>query len=195
MVYFNKPQAWQSRIDFSFFFGNSPLHDPYLYVSSVWTPLFCMSSLQTPLLCMSSIQLQTPLYCTCPTWEPPPLFAHVLHVKPLRGGSTYWQINHANSAYFRLFWGYFWVIYQPPPPPLDLAPPLFTYPGSTPAPLLPISSLGIPMLHMLSRCEPLLLLMSYIWTPLIALPLYLATHDRRPNFISHAEIHHRAHTF
>ena len=32
----------------------------------------------------------------------------------------FWQINHANSAYFRLFLGY---ISQPPP---------FTYPGSAP---------------------------------------------------------------
>ena len=50
-----------------------------------------------------------------------------------RGGSTYgpnwhrppfWQINHANSAYFRLFLGYFGVISATQPPPLlDLGPP------------------------------------------------------------------------
>ena len=35
----------------------------------------------------------------------------------------FWQINHANSAYFRLFWGYFGVISATrPPPPLDLGP-------------------------------------------------------------------------
>ena len=46
----------------------------------------------------------------------------------LRGGSTYgpnrhppfWQINHANSAYFRLFWGYFRIISATRPPILDL---------------------------------------------------------------------------
>ena len=46
-----------------------------------------------------------------------------------RGGSTYgpnrhrppfWQINHANSAYFRLFLGYFRVISATRPPLLDL---------------------------------------------------------------------------
>ena len=52
----------------------------------------------------------------------------------LGGGSTYgpnrhqppfWQINHANSAYFRLFLGYFGVISTIRPPFLDLAPPPF----------------------------------------------------------------------
>ena len=42
-----------------------------------------------------------------------------------------WQINHANSAYFRLFLSYFRVISVTQPPLLDLGP-LFTYPGSTP---------------------------------------------------------------
>ena len=51
-----------------------------------------------------------------------------------RGGSTYgpnwhrppfWQINHANSAYFRLFLGYFWVISTTRPPLLDLGPPFY----------------------------------------------------------------------
>ena len=60
----------------------------------------------------------------------------------IRGGSTYgpnrhcpppfWQINHANSAYFRLFLGYFRVISATWPPLLDLGPPLFTYPRSAP---------------------------------------------------------------
>ena len=44
----------------------------------------------------------------------------------------FWQINHANSAYFRLFLGYFQVISATRPLLLDLAP-LFTYPGSAPA--------------------------------------------------------------
>ena len=35
----------------------------------------------------------------------------------------FWQINHANSTYFRLFLGYFWVISATRPPLLDLAPP------------------------------------------------------------------------
>ena len=51
-----------------------------------------------------------------------------------RGGSTYgpnrhhppfWQINHANSACFRLFLGYFGVLYQPPGPPFGSRPPFY----------------------------------------------------------------------
>ena len=63
-------------------------------------------------------------------------------VKKIRGGSTYgpnrhrpppfWQINHANSAYFRLFLGYFRVISAIRPPPFGSRPPLFIYPGSAP---------------------------------------------------------------
>ena len=34
--------------------------------------------------------------------------------------TPFWQINHANSAYFRLFWGYFGVISATRPPLLDL---------------------------------------------------------------------------
>ena len=58
-----------------------------------------------------------------------------------RGGSTYgpnrhrppfWQKNHANSAYFRLFLGYFRVI-SAIRPPVWISVPLFTYPGSAPA--------------------------------------------------------------
>ena len=41
-------------------------------------------------------------------------------------GPPFWQINHANSAYFRLFLGYLGVISA-------TRPPLFTYPGSSPA--------------------------------------------------------------
>ena len=39
----------------------------------------------------------------------------------------FWQINHANSTYFRLFLGYFGVISatRPPPPLLDLGPPFY----------------------------------------------------------------------
>ena len=46
-----------------------------------------------------------------------------------RGGSTYgpnrhrppfWKINHANSAYFRLFWAIF-GLYQPPDPPFYIS--------------------------------------------------------------------------
>ena len=53
----------------------------------------------------------------------------IAHVQD-RGGSTYgpnrhrpppfWQINHANSAYFRLFLGYFRVISATRPPLLNL---------------------------------------------------------------------------
>ena len=60
----------------------------------------------------------------------------------IRGGSTYgpnrhrppfWQINHTNSAYFRLFLGYFGVISATPPPfGSRPPPPFFTYPGSAP---------------------------------------------------------------
>ena len=42
-----------------------------------------------------------------------------------------WQINHANSAYFRLFWGFFRVI-SATPPPFWISAPFFTYPGSAP---------------------------------------------------------------
>ena len=48
-------------------------------------------------------------------------------------GPPFWQINHANSAYFRLFLGYFGVVSAIRPPLLDLGPPLLTYPGSGPA--------------------------------------------------------------
>ena len=47
-------------------------------------------------------------------------------------GPPFWQINHANSAYFRLFLGYFGVISANRPP-------LFTYPGSSPVFVLIIS--------------------------------------------------------
>ena len=38
-------------------------------------------------------------------------------------GPPFWQINHANSAYFRVFLGYFGVISATWPPFLDLGPP------------------------------------------------------------------------
>ena len=38
-------------------------------------------------------------------------------------GPPFWQINHANSAYFRLILGYFGVISAARPPLLDLGPP------------------------------------------------------------------------
>ena len=47
-------------------------------------------------------------------------------------GPPFWQINHANSAYFRLFLGYFWVISATRAPPFWISAPLFTYPGSAP---------------------------------------------------------------
>ena len=47
-------------------------------------------------------------------------------------GPPFWQINHANSAYFRLFLGYFGVISA-------TRPPLFTYPGSSPEVCRPAS--------------------------------------------------------
>ena len=43
----------------------------------------------------------------------------------------FWRINHANSAYFRLFLGYFGVI-SATRPPFWISVPLFTYPGSAP---------------------------------------------------------------
>ena len=50
------------------------------------------------------------------------------------GTPPFWQINHANSAYFRLVLG-FLGLYQPPapPPPFGSRAPLYTYPGSAPA--------------------------------------------------------------
>ena len=74
------------------------------------------------------------------------------------GRPPFWQINHANSAYFRLFLGYFGVISATRPPLLDLGP-LFTYPGSAPelvkkkvVKLLnveaPASSVGIPLVYL-----------------------------------------------
>ena len=36
-------------------------------------------------------------------------------------GPPFWQINHANSAYFRLFWGYFRVISATRPPPFYIS--------------------------------------------------------------------------
>ena len=48
-------------------------------------------------------------------------------------GPPFWQINHANSAYFRLFLGYFGVISA-------TRPPLFTYSGSSPVILHPKDS-------------------------------------------------------
>ena len=40
-------------------------------------------------------------------------------------GPPFWQINHTNSAYFRLFLGYFGVISATRPPLLDLGPPFY----------------------------------------------------------------------
>ena len=40
-------------------------------------------------------------------------------------GPPFWQVNHANSAYFRLFLGYFWFISNTRPPFWILPPPLF----------------------------------------------------------------------
>ena len=59
------------------------------------------------------------------------------HMVRIGTGPPFWQINHANSAYFRLFLGYFRVISATRPPLLDLGlpflhildPPL--YHGST----------------------------------------------------------------
>ena len=42
-------------------------------------------------------------------------------------------LNHAKSAYFRLFLGYFEGYISHPPPPFGSRPPPFTYPGSAPA--------------------------------------------------------------
>ena len=50
------------------------------------------------------------------------------HMVRIGTGPPFWQINHANSAYFRLFLGYFRVISATRPPLLDL---------------------GLPFLHML----------------------------------------------
>ena len=56
-----------------------------------------------------------------------------IHVWSESAPAPFWQINHANSAYFRSFLGYFRVISTTQPPLLDLGTPLFTYPGSAPA--------------------------------------------------------------
>ena len=53
--------------------------------------------------------------------------ATMVNVSPRQ--SAFWQINHANSAYFRLFLGYFRGYISHPAPLLDLGP---TYPGSAP---------------------------------------------------------------
>ena len=45
-------------------------------------------------------------------------------------GPPFWEINHANSAYFRLFLGYFRVVSATRPPPFGSRPLLFTFPGS-----------------------------------------------------------------
>ena len=42
------------------------------------------------------------------------------HMVRIGTGPPFWQINHANSAYFRLFLGYFRVISATRPPLLDL---------------------------------------------------------------------------
>ena len=86
-------------------------------------------------------------------------------VAKLRGGSTYgpnrhrtppfWKINHANSAYFRLFLGYFGVISAIRPPFWILAPPLFTYPGSAPAKLgVKVITVGLGTLKGASHSHP-----------------------------------------
>ena len=45
-------------------------------------------------------------------------------------GPPFWQINHANSVYFRLFLGHFRGYISHPAPPFGSRPLLFTYPGS-----------------------------------------------------------------
>ena len=59
------------------------------------------------------------------------------HMVRIGTGPPFWQINHANSAYFRLFLGYFRVISATRPPPFGSRPPLFTYPGSAPDSYIP----------------------------------------------------------
>ena len=54
-----------------------------------------------------------------------------IHVWSESAPPPFRQINHANSAYFRLFWGYFRVI-SATRPPFRISAPLFTYPGSAP---------------------------------------------------------------
>ena len=59
-------------------------------------------------------------------WAPKGPFFFVVHVASLPGadprmvrigtGPPFWQKNHANSAYFRLFLGYFQVISATHPP-------------------------------------------------------------------------------
>ena len=48
-----------------------------------------------------------------------------IHVWSESSPPPFWQINHANSAYFRLFLGYFRVITGTRPPLLDLGPPFY----------------------------------------------------------------------
>ena len=66
---------------------------------------------------------------------------HLLKILENRGGSRYGpnrhrppfcQLNHANSAYSRLFLGYFGVILATRPPPFWISAPLFTDPGFAP---------------------------------------------------------------
>ena len=61
-------------------------------------------------------------------------------------GPPFWQINHANSAYFRLFLGYFRVISA-------TRPPLLTYPGSTPVFVMVISKFTVKKLRKSSLCK------------------------------------------
>ena len=77
-----------------------------------------------------SNQWDTPFEIHTPPSEDLPWAFHRAGADPrmvrIGTGPPFRQINHANSAYFRLFLGYFGVISA-------TRPPLFTYPESTPA--------------------------------------------------------------
>ena len=71
-------------------------------------------------LCQRSLILSQPTTSVC--W----LLQGQIHVwSELALPPPFWQINHANSAYFRLFLDYFRVISAIWPPLLDLGPPFY----------------------------------------------------------------------
>ena len=88
------------------------------------TPYFCvLCHWKTPFF--DAFVTERPLYLRCLVARADPRMVRI-------GIGPLWQINHANSAYFRLFLGYFRVI-SATRPPFWISAPLFTYPGSAPA--------------------------------------------------------------
>ena len=83
--------------------SNVSISSPGLYSSSVWCRMMWLLAMQ------SSLQ-----YLHTGSCRPPTDIERRFHT---RGSPPFWQINHAISAYFRLFLGYFWVISAIRPPP------------------------------------------------------------------------------